>query len=241
LCILLRQRKLLVLHASSIAVNGMAVAFMAASGQGKSTLAEAFHTHGYPILTDDVLALQVDPAPPLVLPSYPQIKLWPDAAVSMGHVVEDLPFLHIQTEKRSHRLGQGFASQALPLKRIYVLDQGATHGIEPMTAQTGFAELVRNSRVIGLLTHPNFQQTHFHQCAQLLKQVSICRLIRFRSLAALPDLIRLLEQDFASLSINVHGTEMHSAEMHSAEMHSAEMHENSPMTISEVPSTLCPS
>ncbi|MGB3761425.1 MAG: hypothetical protein WBA07_34445, partial [Rivularia sp. (in: cyanobacteria)] len=54
LCVLLRQRGLLVIHASCININNKGVAFMGGSGWGKSTLATAFHTKGYDVLTDDV-------------------------------------------------------------------------------------------------------------------------------------------------------------------------------------------
>lgn len=56
LCVLLRQRGLLVLHASCININHKGVAFMGGSGWGKSTLATAFHTKGYDVLTDDVMS-----------------------------------------------------------------------------------------------------------------------------------------------------------------------------------------
>lgn len=202
LAVLLRQRRYLVLHASSIAINGMAVAFMAESGWGKSTLAEAFHTQGYAVLTDDLLAIKVDSSPPLVLPSFPQIKLWPDAALSMGHTLETLPFLHVQTAKRSHRLQQGFFQDSLPLKRIYVLANGTQHAVVPLTPQAGFIELVRHTRAITLLKDLQFQQEHLHQCTNLLKHVSVRRLERFRSLSSLPDLVQLVQQDLETLKEN---------------------------------------
>ena len=60
MAVLLQQRGLLVLHASSVAINNQAVAFMGHSGWGKSTLATAFHTQGYDVLTDDVLPIKIE-------------------------------------------------------------------------------------------------------------------------------------------------------------------------------------
>lgn len=199
LAILLRQRGLLVLHASSFATKDGAVAFIGESGWGKSTLAAAFHTKGYSVLTDDVMAIQLG-AHPLVLPSFPQVKLWPEAAASMGHAPESLPLLNSQSEKLVHRLMHGFWQTSLPLMRIYVLDRPAEntrHEIVPLQLQESFVELVRHSRAVSLLNAPDFLSDHLRQCANLVKDVPICRLKRQRSLAALPDLVKLVEEDIA--------------------------------------------
>ncbi len=200
LSVLLRQRGLLVLHASSFATKDAAVAFIGESGWGKSTLAEAFHAKGYSILTDDVMGLQLGTDQPLVLPSFPQVKLWPEAAASIGHAPESLAPLHSQTQKLVHRLTRGFLQTSLPLMHIYVLDRPAEntyHEIVPLQSQAAFVELVRHSRAVSLLNAPDFVSSHFHQCASLVKNVPICRLKRKRSLAALPDLVKLVEEDLA--------------------------------------------
>src|SRR5687767_37791 len=51
---LLHQRGLLPLHANAVEIDGKAVAFMGASGEGKSTLAAWFHDRGFNIIADDV-------------------------------------------------------------------------------------------------------------------------------------------------------------------------------------------
>src|SRR5207237_1442435 len=60
LALLLSQRGLLVLHASAVAVEGRAIAFLGESGQGKSTTAAAFLAHGHTVVADDVLAVRID-------------------------------------------------------------------------------------------------------------------------------------------------------------------------------------
>ncbi|MBW4596886.1 MAG: serine kinase [Brasilonema angustatum HA4187-MV1] len=196
LAVLLRQRGLLVLHASSIAVKGGAIAFLGHSGWGKSTLAEAFHTKGYSIFTDDVMAVKMDTDEPIVFPGFPQVKLWSDAATSLGHTPENLPLLHSMTEKLVYRFSEGFCEKPLPLKRLYVLDKGTQHSIEePLHPANAFMELVRYSRAVNLLQTPDFTKTHFDQCQKLVKQISVCRLRRQFSLDALPDLVKLIEED----------------------------------------------
>ena len=45
--IVLYQRNLLVLHASAVNIAGGAVVFLGVSGEGKSSTAATFVTHGY--------------------------------------------------------------------------------------------------------------------------------------------------------------------------------------------------
>lgn len=200
LSVLLRQRGLLVLHASCIVVNGSAVAFMGASGWGKSTLAETLHLRGYSLVTDDVMGVQVGSGTPIVFPGYPQLKLWPDAAASLGHIPENLPQLNSQSDKRIHRVAHNFPQTPLPLKRIYVLGEGSQHAIVNLPHQKAFVELVRHSRAVSLLRNPDYISSHLRQCTSLVKNVSVCRLERPRLLAGLPDTVKLVEEDITQIS-----------------------------------------
>lgn len=200
LAVLLRQRGLFVLHASSIAVHGAAVAFLGGSGYGKSTLAEAFYNRGYGVITDDMTAVHIGSNHPCVFPGYPQVKLLPDTVGALGYALAEFPLLHSQTEKRVHYTTSRFPQLPLPLKRLYVLASGLHNEIEPLQPQDAFVELMRNSRAIGLLRSSNFVITHFHQCARLVEIVPVCRLKRPSSLFALADTVRLVEEDLSSVS-----------------------------------------
>jgi hypothetical protein len=79
LAALLQQRGDLVLHASAVEIDGAAVGFLGGRGAGKSTMAAALLRRGYPLLTDDILAVSLEDGSPRVLPGFPQLKLWPDA------------------------------------------------------------------------------------------------------------------------------------------------------------------
>ena len=56
--------RLLPLHASSVALDGQALAFTAASGGGKSTLAAALALQGFGLLCDDTLPLSIGEGQP---------------------------------------------------------------------------------------------------------------------------------------------------------------------------------
>ena len=201
MALLLHQRGLLVLHASAVAINGGAVAFLGERGWGKSTTAAAMHARGHGLVADDVVALDVgDTGNPMVRSGFPQIKLWPDAVVSLGVAPETLPQLHPQFEKRARRVARGFSHEPLPLRRIYVLAEDTRQKIEPLKPQEAFVELVRHSRATRftrLLEVTGTASLHFRQCARLANCVPVCRLKRPRSLSALPALVESVENDLA--------------------------------------------
>jgi hypothetical protein len=195
---LLQQRGLLVLHGSSVCIEGSAVAFLGGKGWGKSTLAAALYYLGHSVVTDDIVAVSLGPADaPAILPCFPQLKLWPEAAASLGDSVEDLPRLHPEFEKRARPVRRGFSQHPVPLKRIYILDEGDEPEISELHPRDAFVELVRHSYAVELLAAAETAEMHFGQCSQLVKSVSICRLRKTRSLEALPSLAVFVRDDLA--------------------------------------------
>lgn len=118
---LLHQRKLLVVHASAIATTRGAVLFTGASGYGKSTLAAAFHRRGFPVLADDVCAIETGDFP-IVLPAYPYLMLWADASNRLAISKFHLQRIRSSLEKYVLPLGEGSAVEPIPLHAIYVLE-----------------------------------------------------------------------------------------------------------------------
>ena len=204
LCLLLEQRGLLVLHASCININGYAVAFMGGSGWGKSTLATTFHRQGYDVLTDDVMPVQIDEGRAVVLPSYPQFKVSPEALVSLGQDIERLSPVYTNSQKLSYQFKEGFQKTPLPLKRIYVLKKGDQHEIVPIEPQEAFSALVCHTRTINLLKeYKQLIARHFHLCTELVGTVSFSRFTRKPALEDLPALIELVKADIAKSSVHV--------------------------------------
>lgn len=195
---MLHQRGQMVLHASAVDIKGSAVAFLGGKGFGKSTTAAAFYFEGYPIVADDVLALDIDSAGfPTVNPGFPQLKLWPEAASSLGDAVETLPRLHPDFEKRARQVDRGFSSSPLPLKRIYVLADGDLHQINTLHPQEAFIELVRHSYAVRLLETTGASSRHFNQCSRLIDSLGVRRLSRPASLGRLTELVRIVEKDLS--------------------------------------------
>ncbi|NJN18495.1 MAG: serine kinase [Oscillochloris sp.] len=193
--VLLHQRGLLTLHASAVEIQGGAVAFVGWKGYGKSTTATALHTCGYRLLTDDTVALAMSGSDsPIVYPGFPQVKLWPDAAAALVEGAAELPQLHPDINKLVHRAGTGFSPAPLPLRAIFVLDQGAEPAVEPVPIQEAFFNLVSHSYALRFLKIAGATAQHFTQCDQLVRRVPVWRLRRPRSLEALPTVVRLIEE-----------------------------------------------
>lgn len=196
LAVLLHQRGLLVLHASSAMVHGTAVAFVGGSGSGKSTLAAVLHAAGHGVVADDVTVIQCDRGRPLVLPGVSQLKLWPDIVRALGEDPQTLPRLHHCVEKRAYRIVPGSPATPLPLNRVFVLAAGVVRLIEPLRAPEALVELLRHSYCARLL-QIHQAATHFFQCASLISSVPIRRLKTPQSPAALGDLAQFMERELA--------------------------------------------
>src|SRR5881396_895761 len=194
LAALLHQRGLLTLHASGVAVDGAAIAFLGASGWGKSTIAGALLAHGYALVADDVMAVDFSGTRPTVTPGYPLLKLWPDVAAALGEQPDKLPRLRSDLEKRGCRLERGFAAAALPLRRIYVLGEHGRPALELLRPADAIIELIRHTYGVCALA-PVQPAQRFRQCGRLATEVAVRRLRVARSLASLSELAHVVAED----------------------------------------------
>ena len=191
----LMQRGTFVLHASAVAFQGSrAVAFLGGHAWGKSTLAAMLHLRGHRMLTDDVAAIGLpdDSSDPdaaasgakleaTVIPSFPQVKLWPDAASSLGKDAESLPRVHPRVPKVAVAVTEGFSGSPVPLERIYVLGKGPCVEIESLTRQNALGELMAHwygSRFGPAMLQAIGTSSFFLRCATLVNAVPTQRLRR---------------------------------------------------------------
>ncbi|MEL6441766.1 MAG: hypothetical protein AAFQ80_21245 [Cyanobacteria bacterium J06621_8] len=192
---ILHQRGLLVLHASGVDIDGQAVVFMGNKGWGKSTIAANLNAKGYNLIGDDVIAIDLSGKEPMVLPAFPQLKLWPDAVASLGMQPENLPRLVPHLEKRNRRVDECFSEHNLPLKQIYVLGKYPSLEIQPLKPQEIIKYLIINSYVTRFgdeLLKTN-QSSHFAKLAQIAKRISIHHLLRPINLELLSVTIERIE------------------------------------------------
>ena len=191
---LLHQRGRVVLHASAVAVDGKAIAILGDSGAGKSTTAAAFLRHGHGFLADDVVALSPAAAGDLmIVPAFPQLKLWPDAADALGPVAGGRRVFP-GVDKCAMPVRSSFVPRPLPLARAYVLDPGPLASVEPLTGATGLVALMRHTYGRQVL-YAHRAASLFAECADVARRVPVRRLSAPRSLDRLSDLVRVVEDD----------------------------------------------
>ncbi len=196
MALLLHQRKMLVLHASAVVVDGEVIAFAGDKGEGKSTLAGAMTAEGYPPICDDVLAIDLCDSNRIVAyPGFPQLKLMPDSAEQIGLAANDLPRIHPDYEKRAARMHGECAPDPLTVKRIYILQTAEQEAIESLSPQNRLVELVRHSYLAPLLETTGESADHFRQVVLLANRIEIVALKRTRDLSRLRETVQRVITD----------------------------------------------
>jgi hypothetical protein len=182
----LRARGAVVLHTSAVVTSGGAAAFLAPKGGGKSSLAAGFVGEGAPLLTDDVLVLDLHGDQALGRPSLAVMKLWQQTLDGIGAGELELPSLLPGIDKKLLRIEGDLrlAEQPAPLYVLYVLDRrsaaqlgDASISITPLSGQQALATLMAQTSWIELLA-PAEIAALLPVYARLARQVPV-RLLRY--------------------------------------------------------------
>ena len=200
---LLQQRGVLPLHASAIEADGRAIVLAGNSGEGKSTLAAAFHRAGYRVLADDVVAVHPgddgNGGAPRAYPAYPILKLWPDALARLeidpGELARERP----EIEKTILPTGERFTGEPLPISHVYLLHSSNKDELElhPITGMGKLAALWRFTYRRQFLDGLEDKQQHFRMCTALAKSASLAGVVRPSADFKIDELRQLLEEDFS--------------------------------------------
>lgn len=143
-------------HASAVAIEGKAIAFLGAKGVGKSTFAWALVRAGARLLTDDTLRVQLG-ATPLAHPGVHELRLRSDAATQ-------LPPSPREARPAGDRLvvdaleADRLQAEAVPLAALYLLspvsdlpgEAAARASVLPSVPSA--LSLVRHAKIAPLLT-----------------------------------------------------------------------------------------
>jgi hypothetical protein len=194
--VICHQRGLLPLHASAIETPQGAVAFLGASGAGKSSLVAFLARRGHRVVADDICI--VNPAAPheqRVLPVAPWLKLWDATLEAMGESSHGLARVFADDDKYRYRLQQPDSATALAdlilLERDDALTEPIFERLAPVQAVRAVLDFTYQSwlvRATGRTEH------YFLLCGQALEGVRVTRMRRSwgfdamdRTLAALED------------------------------------------------------
>ena len=199
----LERRGLPSLHASAVAVNGRAAAFLSTHGAGKTGLAAALMRAGCDLLTDDLLPVEEQAATFQGRPGYPQMRMWPDEALHMTGAWEGLPRVHPELSKRRVPVGPDgfgmFHGSALPLACLYLPerlpDSSAPVEIREVSPRDALIELVRHSFLPHLVEAAGLQPARFDLFARLVRSVPVRRLRYPSGFDRLPGVAEALLRD----------------------------------------------
>ncbi|MED4534431.1 aldolase [Metabacillus fastidiosus] len=180
--IILMQRGTLPLHGSTVAVNGKAYAFIGESGAGKSTVASAFIKEGYPLLTDDVIAVSLanDERIPYVIPSYPQQKLWLESLEQLSMDADGYNPLFERETKYAIPVCSAYCSEQLPLAGIFELVKTGNESVEicELNKLKQFQKLYAHTFRHLLIPRLGLLEWHFNSAAEILKHLNFYQIKR---------------------------------------------------------------
>ena len=182
----------LVLHGSAVDIDGLAIAFVGASGMGKSTLATGFAQNGFPFMTDDSVQVVASASGYVVMPSHESIRLWHD---SHNALLDDTTELAPQPEHTTKvrvlsNVSLPHCATARPLKAIYFLTNYITEDTKIMS-QAPAASLLGLVQSSFLLDNqlPEDYYAQFEMLSDLVSQVNCFTLSYPRAYHALDELI----------------------------------------------------
>ncbi|MDR3598924.1 MAG: hypothetical protein P4L49_00305 [Desulfosporosinus sp.] len=195
---LLHQKQHLVLHGSSIVVNGKGILFAGISGSGKSTLAAALCKKGYKLLTDDLCAIKLNEVGiPEIIPGFPKLKLWEDSAKLLGENIDLLTPLRSKLKKYRLDAESMFSHDSVPMSKIYILhDQNNSElMVEHLQSTNKLKELITNTYRYRFMKAQGGKSHHFKQIAAVANAVDISIITRDKKLTTLEEILILCEKE----------------------------------------------
>jgi hypothetical protein len=202
--VLLHQRGHVVLHASSVLVNGRAVLFTGPSGAGKSTLAAALDQRGYRLVTDDFCVISLDAdGTPLAHPAGRLHKLWTQAINRLDLAERRGQAVRGRLEKFYVQPAQMTAAEApSPVGPIYALRE-ARAPLRPGVTRPNVVDaallLRQNAYRPRLVAKMGQNAAYFQMAAAISNGPGVFHLTRELDFAAMPEVIAGLERHWAEI------------------------------------------
>lgn len=192
--VILMQKRILPLHGSAIAINGKAYAILGVSGAGKSTLASILLKKGYQLLSDDLIAVTLTQDHiPMVMPAYPQQKMWQETIDQLGMSSTDFQPLFDRETKFAVPVPTLFCENPLPLAGVFELVKTETNAaLEPINGLARFHTLLQHTFRSFLIEQLDLMEWHFSTLAQFANRIDMYQLQRPSSGFSAHELAQLL-------------------------------------------------
>jgi hypothetical protein len=193
------------LHATSVVIDGQAIAFLGSSGFGKSSLAAAFLADGHRLLTDDMLLLRRTDGGYQAQPGPSRIKLFPKMARRFLEGTSSAVPMNSETEKLVLPLSADHRQpDPAPLRVLYALSaprevrRKQRIQITSLTPRETFIELIRGTFNY-LITGSERIERQYAECLGVASQVPARRISYPRVLSMLPTVRQAILSDLAEV------------------------------------------
>lgn len=197
MALILHQRNFLVLHGSAVKIGDVAIAFLGHRGFGKSTTAINLYRNGYPLVADDILAIDFDDkGNPIVYPGYLHVRLSDDTYNDIKDHTDILTPIKTIAYKSFCDASNGFSSKPVKLERIYILEKGDQVGISALNSQKDLLNLIIHSTAHRIFNQKD-QAKNLKQCANLINNIKISRLEVIHSFEDISKIIDVIEEDLS--------------------------------------------
>lgn len=178
LAYVLTARGHVVLHGSAVHVDGGAIAFVAPSGGGKSTMATLMCAGGAGLVTDDVLRVDLDGGSvPTVRSGATGLRLRKGADTLVSLFGDGAPARHVSADLRQVLTPGGDVPEALPLHAIVV--PVPEHGVgdlevERVNPKQAVFDLLGFPRLLGW-KDPAYLARHLGEIVAVVERVPVLR------------------------------------------------------------------
>jgi hypothetical protein len=173
------------------------VAFLARSGQGKSTLAAHLAQRGFRVISDDICLIDSTvPGTAMVIPTASWLKLWRSSLDHLGRQAEGLERVFSDDEK--YRLPLETVFDPEPIRKLVFLEG---HEISSTTTEIEAVPRLEALPLLMDLTHHSYlleatgqREENFRRCGRVLSQATAYRLLRPWGLEYLESTVDVLER-----------------------------------------------
>lgn len=196
----LERQGILALHAGAMVVGHQAVLLAGDKGAGKSSMVTSMATAGFPLMSDDIAAVEESGGEVLCRSAFPQVKLTP----------EQLERFAKGTVKSYSRFHPGFTKLSVPVSdlgpfdpgprpvgAIYLLERGggAVTTIETLPPARAVMALVQHSFLAHILEGTPLARARFAHLVRVARAVPVKRLSYPEGFHHLSDVHAAIQRD----------------------------------------------
>jgi hypothetical protein len=197
MAVALYQRGLLVLHGSSVLVGDCAVAFLGGKGAGKSTTAMQLQVLGIPMLSDDIVAVELRPdSEATTVAGPPLVRLSEQTLISGNEGLTD-EAVRFNTGKRSYIFERSDSTPKtkVRLARVYLLEDSDDFSVETIPPGRAVVEVAKHLYLGEISTQLASTRSDFELCSRLIDRVKVATLRRPKNTSVFTRLIQTIRRD----------------------------------------------